>query len=112
MPEEKFPASHNLLVSYLKMTLRDFIPKFVVNQWDNWAKKIEEGLVYLTPPYISRHNSFFSPLVALVALITAIVLFGVAIGSFVTLFTSLLVLYFILTKVFGIRLDMGDVVSV
>ncbi len=94
------------------MSLRNFFPKFITKQWDNWIRKVEEHLVYFTPPYISHQNSLFSPLVALVALIASIVLLGIAIGSFFALFSSLLVLYFILTKVFGIRLDLGDVVSV
>lgn len=94
------------------MKWTDFIGEYVSKQWSTWAKRIEAALVSFTPPYISRHNSFFSPLVALIALITAIVLVGLAIGSFFVLFSSLLILYFILTKVFGIRLDFGDVLVV
>ena len=90
----------------------DFISEYVSKQWSTWARRIEATLVSFTPPYISRHNNFFSPLVALVALITAIVLVGLAIGSFFVLFSSLLILYFILTKVFGVRLDFGDVLVV
>ncbi len=94
------------------MTLRDFIPKFITKQWDQWTKKLEEGLIQFAPSYIPRKNTFFSPLIAVVALIMAIVLVGLAFGSFFTLFTSLLVLYFILTKIFGLRLDLADVVVV
>lgn len=89
-----------------------FFPPFISKYWESWIRKVEEGLTSFTPLYISRRNSFFSPLVALVALIASIVLLGIAIGSFFSLFSSLLVLYFILTKVFGIRLDMADIVSV
>ena len=94
------------------MTLLDFIPKFISKQWNQWTKKLEESLVHFTPSYIPKQNSFFSPLVAVVAVIVTIVLLGLAFGSFFTLFTSLLVLYFILTKVFGVRLDLADVVVV
>lgn len=91
------------------MKLIDFLPDFVLNQWKTWFKRVESALVQFTPPYISKNNSLFSPLVALIALIASIFMIGIAIGSFFTLFSSLLVLYFILTKVFGIHLDTGDV---
>lgn len=97
----------------IQMKWDKFIPQFLSQQWSYWTQKFEAALVSFTPPYISKQNKFFSPLIALVALIAAIFLLGLAVGSFFTLFTSLLVLYFILTKVFGIRLDMmGDVVAV
>lgn len=91
------------------MRITDFLPDFFVSQWKHWFKKVEGALVYFTPPYISKNDSLFSPLIAVVAIITAIFMIGIAMGSFFTLFTSLLVLYFILTKVFGIHLDAGDV---
>ena len=94
------------------MKLKDFIPNFVTKQWNKWFNKVEEALVYFTPTYFPKENTLFSPIVAVVGLIAAIFLMGLAIGSFFTLFTSLLVLYFILTKVFGIRFDMMDVVEV
>ena len=95
------------------MKWKDFLPTFFTKQWEYWFGKLEDALISFTPPYISKQNSFFSPLVALIALVASIFLLGLAVGSFFTLFTSLLVLYFILTKVFGIRLDMmGDVVEV
>ncbi len=95
------------------MKWKDFLPQFLTSQWDHWSRKFEEALISFTPSYISKRNTFFSPLIALVALIASIFLLGLAVGSFFTLFTSLLVLYFILTKIFGIRLDMmGDVVPI
>ncbi|MBI2339156.1 MAG: hypothetical protein HYU99_02155 [Deltaproteobacteria bacterium] len=94
------------------MKWQNFVPEFVVNQWNHWFKKVEGALVYFIPPYVSRKNTFFSPLIALVALIWAIFLLGIAIGSFFMFFASLLVLYFIVTKVFGVRIDLGDVVNI
>lgn len=94
------------------MSLRDILPGFITKQWDHWFKKIETALVSFTPPYLPKNSSLFAPLVAVVALIMAIVLVGLSVGSFFVLFSSLLVLYFILTKIFGIRLDMGDVFAV
>ncbi|MBX7147998.1 hypothetical protein K1X76_02840 [bacterium] len=91
------------------MTWKQFIPGFLTRQWDIWFKKMENALVYFTPTYVTKNDSLFSPLVAVVALILAVFLVGVAIGSFFTLFASLLVLYFILSKIFGIRLDAGDI---
>lgn len=86
-----------------------FVPEFVVMQWDTWFKKVENSLIYFTPAYVSKTNTFFSPLVAVIAIIMTIVMLGTALGSFFVLFTSLLVLYFILTKIFGINLEAGDV---
>ena len=94
------------------MNWKAVLPKFVVQQWDHWFKKMEAALVSFTPAYITKNRSLFAPLIALVAVVMAIVLLGIAVGSFFSLFASLLVLYFILTKVFGIRLDMGDVFEV
>lgn len=91
------------------MKWRSLLPDFIGKTWEHWFKKMEMALVSFTPPYISRNNNLFAPLIALVAIIMAIVLVGVAVGSFFSLFASMLVLYFILTKVFGIRLDLGDV---
>lgn len=75
----------------------------------HWLGRVDVALAPFAPAYISKKPTFFSPIVALVALIFSIYLIGVAIGSFFTLFTSLLVLYFILTKIFGIQLEAGDV---
>ncbi|MBI4411925.1 MAG: hypothetical protein HY541_05525 [Deltaproteobacteria bacterium] len=94
------------------MKWQDLIPEFITKQWNHWFKKVEGALVFFTPAYVSKKNHFFSPLVALIAIIWAIFLLGIAIGSFVMFFVSLLVLYFIVTKVFGIRIDLGDVVNV
>lgn len=94
------------------MTWKTILPRFVVKHWDHWFKKVETALVSFTPAYITRNKSLFAPVIALIAIIMAIVLLGIAVGSFFSLFASLLVLYFIITKVFGIRLDIGDVFEV
>lgn len=91
------------------MNWRRIVPQFFTKQWDHWFKKMEGTLVYFAPSYVSKNNNLFSPVIAVVALITAVVLLGIAMGSFFTLFASLLVLYFILTKIFGLHLDAGDV---
>lgn len=85
------------------------IPDFISKQWSQWFQKIEGALVAFKPHYIAKNNNLFSPLIALIAVIWSIFLVGIAIGSFSTLFASLLVLYFILTKIFGISLETGDV---
>ncbi len=94
------------------MNLKDYLPQFITKHWDQLFKKVEGALTYFTPSYISKNNTFFSPLVAVVALILVILLTGIAIGSFFMLFSSLLVLYFILTKIFGIHLEQGDVFAI
>lgn len=92
-----------------RMSWRDLLPNFIIKQWDQIFKKIEVALVQFTPAYIKKNNSLFSPIIALIALVNCIILAGIAIGSFFTLLASLLVLYFILTKVFGIQFDQGDI---
>jgi len=94
------------------MSWKNFVPNFISNKWDDLFKKVEGALVYFTPAYVSKKNTLFSPIIAITAIIWAIFLLGVAIGSFFMFFASLLVLYFIITKIFGIRLDLGDVVNV
>lgn len=94
------------------MNWRKLVPQFFTKQWNFWVSKVEGSLVTFVPSYVSKENTLFSPLISLVALITAILVTGLAIGSFFTLFTSLLVLYFIMTKIFGIDLELGDVVQV
>ncbi|OGQ08420.1 MAG: hypothetical protein A3G32_10040 [Deltaproteobacteria bacterium RIFCSPLOWO2_12_FULL_40_28] len=91
------------------MKIKDFLPRFMLRQWEQWFKKMEGALVYFTPSYVAKNNHWFSPLIAVVALIMVVVLVGIAVGSFFSLFASLLVLYFILTKIFGIRLETGDI---
>jgi len=91
------------------MRIKDYIPKFLTRQWKNWSKKVEKALVLFTPDYAKTSNHLFAPVIAVVAVIMTILLIGVAIGSFFSLFSSLLVLYFIFTKIFGIRLDASDV---
>lgn len=73
---------------------------------------MEQALVYFKPAYLSQNHQWFSPVVAIVALIMTIVLIGVALTSFMSLFISLLVLYFIITKIFGIELAAPDVFRV
>lgn len=94
------------------MNWKKIIPKFVSNQWDQLFKRVENAMVYFSPSYVSKNDNFFSPLIAIVAIISVIFLAGIAIASFFMLFTSLLVLYFILTKIFGIHLDAGDVFAI
>ena len=94
------------------MSWRNFVPNFVTHKWDSWFRKVENALVYFTPKYVAKKNTFFSPVIAVVALILAILFLGLAIGAFFVFFSSLLVLYFIITKVFGIQLDLNEVVKV
>lgn len=91
------------------MPWQKILPRFVTRHWNTWSKKLEKALVSFTPVYVSKDHSFFSPLIAVISVLTMILLFGVAVGSFFSLFSSLVLLYFILTKVFGFRMDLGEV---
>jgi hypothetical protein len=61
---------------------------------------------------LRRNRGLFAPVVMVLAVLWAIVTAGLAVGSFFTLFLSLLILYFIITRVFGIQLNLDDVVVV
>ena len=50
----------------------------------------------------ARRSNQANPLVYLMAAIGTIVTIGVSLGSFFTLFASLLLLYFLLTRVFAL----------
>lgn len=94
------------------MKWNTILPDFISRHVDDLIRKVEGALVYFTPSYVRQNNRLFSPVIAVVAVIIAVISMGIAIGSFFSLFSSLLVLYFILTRVFGIRLDTGDIVVV
>ncbi|EKD42607.1 MAG: hypothetical protein ACD_73C00085G0003 [uncultured bacterium] len=96
----------------MNMHWKKMLPDFISKQLDQLFKRVENAMVFFNPTYVSKSNSFFSPIIAIIALITAIFMVGIAIGSFFMLFSSLLILYFILTKVFGIQLDTGDVFAI
>jgi hypothetical protein len=94
------------------MNWKKILPDFLTKQWDGLFRKAENAMVYFSPAYVSKTNGLFSPLIAVIALIMVIILSGIAIASFFLLFSSLLTLYFILTKVFGIHLDTGEVFAI
>lgn len=94
------------------MKWKNLVPEFLGRYWAICSKKLEGTLAQFTPSYITKNNNIFSPIIAVVALLALVFFAGLALGSFVTLFSSLLILYFVLTKVFGIHIDQGDVFSV
>lgn len=93
------------------MRWKDFITTLVTRHWNNWFKKVERTLTLFTSPYVPQENHYFSPVKTLLAVITSIILLAVAIGSFCSVVISLIVIYFILTRFFGIDFDDVYVVS-
>jgi hypothetical protein len=80
--------------------------KRTLNQWfQSWSKTVEIALMPFQTYTIRTHQGLFSPLIFVVAVLWTLLTVGTAIGAFVTFFGSLLVLYFILTKVFGVEFE-------
>jgi hypothetical protein len=94
------------------MKWKKIIPEFISKSWEKWFYKVENALVLFQPTYISKQKDYFSPIVMVVALISIIFCIGIAITSFFLLFTSLLVLYFILSRVFGLDLSKEPIIVV
>lgn len=80
--------------------------------FQSFSERLDQALAAFRPVFLRRDNGFLSPVILILAVLWAIVTTGVAIGSFFTLFLSLLILYFIVTRVFGIHLNLDDVVVV
>ncbi len=59
---------------------------------------------------MQKNQGLLAPLIFIIAVLWTIVTIGLAFGSLLTFFCSLLVLYFIFTKIFGVNLDLSDVV--
>ena len=66
----------------------------------------EQGLLPLLEPVAPfNHSRILLPLVIAGALMSLLLLSGIAIGAFATLFAALLALYLLLSEVFGISLE-------
>lgn len=59
-----------------------------------------------------KGQGLLAPLVFIIALLWVIVTIGLAFGSLLVFFCSLLVLYFVFTKIFGVKLNWDEVVVV
>ena len=94
----------------------DSIKGFIKNIYDQhfkwWAKKTENALLQFRQETIKKDNKLFSPVIFVLAAIMAIISGAVALGSLISMFCSLLVLYFILSQIFGLNLNLADVVVV
>lgn len=66
----------------------------------------QQGLLPLLRP-VAPFNSapLLTPIVTVGALLSVIVLSGIAVSAFATLFVALLVLYFLMTEVFGVSVE-------
>lgn len=94
------------------MEWKKYVPKFVTKSWQKWTEKANLALVAFKPTHIPKNSQYFSPVVVVIALITVIFGIAIAITSFLTLFTSLLVLYFVLSKIFGLDFNPNQVYTV
>ena len=53
------------------MTWHTLLPEIVVKYWDDFARKVENALIYFMPAYVSKKSFLFSPLIAVIAIIMA-----------------------------------------
>jgi hypothetical protein len=86
----------------IKALLRNMklrLPRF---NWPFWRRKLEVQLMAFSGVPHSKLKGQANPIVILVAVLWSIVTIGVSLGSFFTLFASLLLLYFLLTRIFGL----------
>lgn len=68
---------------------------------------LELALAYFTPTILSKDKSFLAPLVACIAVLGLVIFASWAVGALFQLLLSLSVIYFVVTKIFGIRVDVN-----
>jgi|APSaa5957512535_1039671.scaffolds.fasta_scaffold70207_3 hypothetical protein len=92
--------------------LKEVLQTLYQRSFHKWSKNIEQTIVNYKPRSILRERKLFAPMIFVIASLITIVSMGIALGSLLSLFCSLLILYFVFSKIFGIRLDIGDVIEV
>lgn len=103
------------MVRKLKTLLENFFlqishRKYPFYKWYKNFERSQNQIANFNP--LQKNTSLLKPFIFAAALLSTILASGIAIGSFFALFFSLLFLYFILTKVFGIQLNFDDVVII
>lgn len=76
-----------------------------------FSRKVERALSSIRREHTPKKRGA-STTIAIIATLFGIVMTGVGLVSFISLIISLLCLYFIFSKIFGIRFDLDDVVIV
>lgn len=92
--------------------LKTLLDKLQKLKFKTWLRQLEATLSPFRSQSLRAEKRLFAPVVFVVAVLWTILTAGFAVGAMVTLFCSLLVLYFIFTQVFGIDLQMIDAVVV
>ena len=77
-----------------------------------WTRKMDRALSKIRYESSTKTRGGFAPVLLVVAALWSLGAIGVAIGSFLSLILSLLTLYFIFTKLFGIQLNLDEIVVV
>lgn len=102
------PTQNEVIMEFIK----DLFNTMLFNPFREWSGTLEKARAKFKPSMFKKDQHLFAPIVFIIALIWTIVMVGLAIGSMVTLFCSLLILYFILSRIFGINMTWEDVVVV
>ncbi len=85
--------------------LGDEVRDFVSNLW---AEKADQGVAGLLAPVAPYNRStLLTPVVTVVGVIGVLVLSGVAVASLAAMTTALIVIYFLLTEVFGYEIQLS-----
>lgn len=102
------------MVRKVKTLITDFFTQFSKQKkhFTGWYQSFEQSANTLSQRHILQNHALLKPLIFVGAILTTIVSSGIAIGAFFTLIFSLLFIYFVMTKIFGIELGFHDVVIV
>lgn len=92
--------------------VKTFFKKLYSENLNFWSKTVETAIQPFHGQTLKKEQGLFAPIIFIVAVLWTILTVGIAIGSLFTLFGSLLVLYFIITRIFGIDVNLSEVVVV
>ncbi|MBF0104259.1 MAG: hypothetical protein HQM16_02920 [Deltaproteobacteria bacterium] len=106
------PSTQNTTTKMSLKAVKKRFKNFYHKHFENWFDSAEKVLSNLKNKTLLDKKGMWGPLVFVIAAITAFFSFGVAVLSLISFFGSLLVLYFIITSIFGLKLDLSDVVKV
>lgn len=101
------------MMKKIRHALTDFLgglnPRQLIRKW---TRKMDRTLSKIHYENIAGRRGVKSPFVMVLATLASIVAVGIALGSFFSLILSLLTVYFIFTKLFGIHINLDDIVVV
>ena len=92
--------------------LKEVLQTLYQRSFHKWSKNIEQTIVNYKPRSILRERKLFAPMIFVIASLITIVSMGIALGSLLSLFCSLLILYFVFSKIFGIIPSLDEILKI